>query len=145
MRTGLEFSENAQSDVDSGSLDTRLAQLLVLLGQRHHVHVTMIRTGHPMGPVSPGGRENDHWYFRAADIDIIDGIPLATDPVAMGTLNVGHLLMGLSGPIRLTRVMGPGLWHEALGAGDRTGFRNEPFANRIHHDHLDLGYALVSQ
>lgn len=145
MQTGLDFSENAQSDMDSGSLDPRLAQLLALLGQRHHLHVTMIRTGHLMGPISPGGRENDHWYFRAADIDVVDGIAVVIDPAAIGTLKLGHLLMGLSGPVRPTRVMGPGQWHDALGAGDRTGFRDEPFANRIHHDHLHLGFAPVSR
>ena len=30
-------------------------------------------------------------------------------------------------------------WHQALGDGDRSGFGDDYFANRIHADHLQLG------
>jgi len=36
--------------------------------------------------------------------------------------------------------MGPVEWHAALGPGDRTGFRNDRFANSVHHDHLHIGF-----
>jgi len=47
--------------------------------------------------------------------------------------------MSLEGDQRAARVMGPAAWHRALGAGDRTGFRDDDFANQIHADHLHIG------
>lgn len=138
--TNLEASDTALADLASGRVDDRLIGVLMNLSQHHRVHVTMIKTGHPMGPYSPAGRENDHFFYRAADVAAIDGTPIETDPVADGAVAVGNMLIQLHGVGRPARVMGPAAWHAALGDGDRTGFRNDDFANAIHHDHLHIGF-----
>lgn len=136
----LDLSDVAQADWDSGLVDGRLVKLLVRLAHEYEVRVRLIKTGHPMGPRSPAGRENDHFFCRAADIDAVNGLPVEAAPASPALVAVGHLLMGLTSPLRPARVMGPADWHTALGEGDRSGFRTDTFANDVHHDHLHVGY-----
>ncbi len=136
----LEASNAARADLVSGRVDTRLVLLLSRLTQHHQIGVATIKTGHPMGPRSPAGRENDHYFYRAADITEVDGHPVGSDPTSDGIVNVGRMLMELRGDARPARVMGPVEWQGALGSGDRTGFRDDEFANEIHRDHVHLGF-----
>ena len=136
----LAISDAARADLASGRVDQRLVSLLSRLTQHHEIRVTTIKTGHPMGYRSPGGRENDHYFYRAADITDVDGSPLESEPASDGAVAVGRLLMELTGDARPARVMGPVEWHDALGSGDRTGFRDDDFANEIHRDHLHIGF-----
>lgn len=136
----LEASDVARADLESGQVDSRLVSLLARLTERHRIRVTTIKTGHPMGPRSPGGRENDHYFYRAADITAIDGCPVESDPISASLLQVGRTLMELRGAARPERVMGPAEWQRALGSGDRTGFREDEFAAAIHRDHLHVGF-----
>lgn len=135
----LSAPEPVRLDLASGRVDPRLLALLSSLLQRHALELSVIKTGHPMGPMSPAGRENDHLFFRAADIVAVDGLAIATSPVAEGVVDVGRYLMSVRGDARASRVMGPQEWLAALGAGDRSGFRDD-FATRIHSDHLHIGF-----
>jgi hypothetical protein len=133
-------SELARVDLASGLGDVRLVELLALLASERHVGVRLIKTGHPMGPRSPAGRENDHYFYRAADIDSVNGVPVVAAPASEGLVAIAGLLMGLSMPLRPVGVMGPVGWHRALPDGDRSGFRDDAIANKVHNDHLHLGY-----
>ena len=141
LRSGnLKASDAARADLESGRVDGRLVSLLLRLTGQHLIAVSTIKTGHPMGPRSPVGRENDHYFYRAVDITEVDGCSVESDPIGVGILGIGRTLMGLRGDARPARVMGPAAWHRALGSGDRTGFRSDEFANSIHGDHLHIGF-----
>lgn len=127
-------------DIGSGCLDERLVAVLAALTEHHVVRVSVIKTGHRMGSHSPAGRENDHFFYRAADITAVDSVEIATDPDAAAVVEVGRYLMSLQGNARPARVMGPAAWLAALGDGDRRGFREDEFATSIHADHLHIGF-----
>jgi hypothetical protein len=136
----LEATADATRDLMSGHVDARILALLDMLTDRFDIRVTMIKTGHPLGASTPGGRENDHFFYRAFDIDAVDGVPLGEQPDAPSVVAVGELLMALTGDERPARVLGPAAWLAALGPGDRTGFRDDAFATGIHADHLHIGF-----
>ncbi|GAA0498584.1 hypothetical protein Ade02nite_91840 [Paractinoplanes deccanensis] len=135
----LLLSEAARQDLIDGQLDHRLRDILELLVEHHQISVRLIKTGHPLGPVTPGGRRNDHYFHEAADLDMIDGLTVRDHNTAGPLISVGHLLMSLPTARRARVVMGPAAWHQALGEGNRTGFRDEDAANSRHADHLHIG------
>lgn len=137
----LDASEAAYADLASGLVDPRLVEVLAGMLARHRLRIEMIKTGHPLGPHSRAGVENSHYFYRAADIYAVDGQRVSQRPVPAAVIDAGHWLMALPPRKRLSTVMGPASWHAALGPGDRTGFRDDDFANRVHHDHLHLGMA----
>jgi len=136
----LELSRGARSDLESGEVDRRLVAALHAFVRRHGIEVRTIRTGHPMGPVSPGGVVNDHYYYRAADIYRVDGKPVAGNETAPALLDVGGILRELPPRARPDLIMGPALWQEALACPQSAGFVNDGFHNEIHADHLPLGF-----
>lgn len=134
----LQLTVDARADLESGLVDERLVHILRSLLDRHRLSVRLIKTGHPMGPTSPAGVPNAHYDFRAMDIDAVDGLRVADNPTAPALISVGRILMRLRGAARPTSVMGPAPWHEALGPGDRVGFRRDDYATGVHHDHLHI-------
>ena len=136
----LEAGAAVRADLRSGKVDARLVELLASLLERHSLAISMIKSGHPMGPTSPAGRENDHFFFRAADIVGVDGVLFADDPVSPGAIALGRHLLRLEGDRRPARVMGPAAWLASLGDGDRAGFRDDEFATEIHRDHVHIGF-----
>lgn len=139
----LEASERARADLASGRVDRRVVSLLANLTSVFRIRVSVIKTGHPMGPLSPAGRENDHYFFRAFDITDVDGAAIAEAPTAPATVSLGNHLIGLDGDARPTRVMGPAAWLDALERGDRAGFRDDAHATAIHADHVHIGFAAM--
>ncbi|MFC7621631.1 NUDIX hydrolase [Microlunatus sp. GCM10028923] len=130
----------ALADLASPKVDARLRRLVEVLLRDHVLDVRTVRTGHPMGPVTPGGRDNDHYFYRAVDLVAVDGRPVAGRPIPEPVVSLGRTLLTLPTELRPTSVLGPAEWHAALGGGRRTGFRDEPAVNARHHDHLHLGY-----
>jgi hypothetical protein len=135
----LSLSDHAFRDLAGGRVGAKLLTILATLLSSHSISVRLIKSGHPMGPVSPAGRRNDHYFYGALDIDAVDDLPVDGNGSAAGLVDVGHLLMGLAPERRANLVMGPAEWHQALGGGDTTGFRDDSFANAIHSDHLHIG------
>lgn len=136
----VELSDAARTDVASGLVHAPLVWLLLHLAEEHRIRISLIKTAHPLGPRTPGGKENDHFFYRAVDITHVDGPAVLNQPTAAGLVAIGRLLIAAELPMRPARVMGPEPWQRALGPGDRTGFRSDEFANRIHADHLHLGF-----
>lgn len=137
----LTGTPEALADLASAEVDPRLRRLVEVLLRDHVLNVRRVRTGHPLGPVTPGGRDNDHYFYRAVDLAAVDGHPVVARPIAEPVVALGRTLLTLPAALRPTSVLGPGEWHAALGGGRRTGFRDEPVANARHHDHLHLGFA----
>ncbi|GAB3749240.1 NUDIX hydrolase [Microlunatus parietis] len=136
----LTGTPEALADLASAEVDPRLRRLVEVLLRDHVLDVRRVRTGHPMGPVTPGGRDNDHYFYRAVDLAAVDGRPVAGRPIAEPVVSLGRTLLTLPTELRPTSVLGPAEWHAALGGGQRTGFRDVPAVNARHHDHLHLGY-----
>lgn len=98
------------------------------------------RLAEMLSPVTPGGLENGHFYFRAVDIDAVGGEPVVRRPIPDPVIELGRTLLTLPAEVRPDSVLGPSKWHAALGGGSGTGFRDHPEVNARHHDHLHLGY-----
>jgi hypothetical protein len=139
LGVNLLLSEVAYRDVIADRLDPRLEDILDFLTRHHRISVRLIKTGHPLGPVTPGGRRNDHYFYAAADVDMVDGLAVLDHGAAGPLVAIGNLLMSLPAGRRARVVMGPGIWHRALGNGDRCGFRDEAGVNARHADHLHVG------
>jgi hypothetical protein len=135
----LRASPEALGDLESGEVASRLTRILERLLAEHEVSIKCIKTGHPKGRITESGKENDHFSFRALDIDAIDGVPVRENETSTGMIAVGQLLMGLSEKERATLVMGPKAWLDALGPGDRSGFRDDRAATSRHGDHIHIG------
>lgn len=139
----LTGTPSALDDLASPEIDPRVTQLLAALSVDCELHVRLVKTGHPLGPVTPGGRENDHWFYRAVDIDMVDRILVVDEPDGEAMLALGRTLMTLAEPLRPRNILGPDAWHAALGGGGVTGFRDEPAVNARHHDHVHLGFGAL--
>lgn len=63
----------------SGQVDARLLSTLDSLSACFSVKIHAIKTGHPMGPQSPAGVDNSHYYHRAADIVAVNSITVLTN------------------------------------------------------------------
>jgi hypothetical protein len=138
----LIASPDARSDLESDQASPALICLLASAVERFALEVRTIKTSHPMGPISPAGRLNSHYFYCAADIYAVDGQDVGARPIPKSIVRFGRWLMSLDEALRPSTVMGPGAWHAALGPGDRRAFRDDSFANKIHHDHLHLGVDL---
>jgi hypothetical protein len=68
----IAFAPAAADDISHGVADQRLIALLAWVAQRHHVVVTIIRTGHAKF-VGGTRKVSNHWYGRAATISEVDG------------------------------------------------------------------------
>ena len=134
-------SAHARCDLESGLVDARLVETLLALVRAHRISVSLIKTGHPMGAVTPSGRPNDHFYYRATDVTAVDGRDIGDDPIAAAAIDVGRILHALPIETRPDRIMGPDAWQRALGYSREDGFISDPFHNEIHADHLHLGFS----
>jgi hypothetical protein len=136
----FEASLSARADIESRLVDDRLIATLFALTNAHCIAVSTVKTGHPMGPTTPGGFSNSHYYYRAVDIVAVDGKPIAGHATDPAILDVGRILRHLPPQERPDHIYGPAEWHAALGYSSRSGFRSDPFHDKIHADHLHLSF-----
>ena len=108
----IAFAPAAADDISHGVADQRLVSLLAWIAQRHHIVVTIIRTGHAKY-VGGTHKVSNHWYGRAATISEVDG-----EAVTAGSHAVGKC-SGTSCRRRLRRDP-PGRDRLALGEPRRT-------------------------
>jgi hypothetical protein len=81
----LAFAPAAADDIAHGIADRRLVALLGWIAQRHHIVVSVIRTGHPRF-VAGTHKISNHWYGRAASITEVDGEAVARGSRAAAAL-----------------------------------------------------------
>lgn len=135
-------SLQAHADLASGNTDPRLVSVLLTLASAHEIAVSTIKTGHPLGPKTPGGLVNSHYYYRAVDIVAIDEKTIVGHETDPSVVDIGRILRRLSPQARPDHIFGPGAWHAVLGYPSTAGFRNDPFHNLTHTDHLHLSFEL---
>jgi len=68
----VAFAPAAADDLAHGVADRRLVALLGWVAARHHIVVSVIKTGHARY-VSGTRKVSNHWYGRAASISEVDG------------------------------------------------------------------------
>jgi hypothetical protein len=81
----LSFAPAAADDIAHGVADRRLVALLGWIALRHHIVVSVIRTGHSRY-VAGTHKVSNHWYGRAATISEVDGEPVAPGSRAAAAL-----------------------------------------------------------
>jgi len=136
-----QFSASAQQDVESGLVDARLLAALDELSHHVSLDITVIKTGHPMGSLSPAGVANSHFFYRAADIVAVNGLPVVGNENSDALVRFGVALRNLPDDIRPDRIYGPQTWHEAIGFFPHFGFSSDPYHNAVHTDHIHVSYA----
>ena len=151
----FEASQDAIDDLNAGIVDERLIAALQAICEEHTIYVPWFKTGHFLAPGVPEGPEippeysgtaagapNTHYFGRAADIDVIDGINLregghGLDPAV---LDVGRILAGLSPQARPDVIIGPADWTYELGYPRESGWILDADQLAYHEDHLHFGY-----
>jgi hypothetical protein len=81
----IAFAPAAADDVAHGVADRRLVSLLDWIAERHHIVVTIIKTGHARY-VTGTHKVSNHWYGRAATISEVDGRAVAPGSAAAAAL-----------------------------------------------------------
>lgn len=114
-----QLSRNAELDIESGLVDTRLIAALDTLAANVSLEIAVIKTGHPMGPTSPTGVMNNHFFCRAADIVAVNAIPVLGNEVSDELVRLGVALRNLPDDIWPDRIYGPRQWHDVIGYAPR--------------------------
>ncbi len=100
----IAFSPAAADDIAHHVADQRLISLLAWIAQRHHIVVTIIKTGHAKH-VAGTHKISNHWYGRAATISEVDGEPVGPGSHAAATL--WDELQTAPAPLRPTEIGAP--------------------------------------
>jgi hypothetical protein len=120
---------DGRGDLAAGRVDPRVIAVLLALARDHTITVTSLVTGHPRCAVNgqPDGPDcavSNHYDGRAADIAVLDGIPISADHPEVVT--VIDQLAEIEGPPRPDEIGGP------VDTGQRGVFTNSSHANHIH-------------
>lgn len=116
-------------DLRNGRIDPRVTASLAWLAQRHTLRVSALECDHSTLTVE--GRTSNHSAGRAADVDMVDGVPChgtASEPCGRAVLE----LAGVQGPMRSTELI---YCFDPDGPADPRGF-----ARSDHCGHLHLGF-----
>lgn len=120
----VTLSPQARGDLEAGVVDGRLVALLTWVSQRHTITISVFKTGHHKY-VKGTDRVSNHHYGRAADIPVVDGVPVSTTSLPARHL-VGEIA-ALSGPMRPDE-----LGHPFGSIGFPGGFTDTDHARHIH-------------
>jgi len=125
-RIGLR--PEARGDVAAGLIDPRVLQVLLFLAERHDLNsVGPLMTGHSYY-VRGTTRPSNHAFGRAADISVIDGMPVSiANPAALDAM---EMVLSLPLPLLPDELGGPWLlYHPAVR-----------IFTRDHGDHIHVGW-----
>ncbi|MFL6273024.1 MAG: hypothetical protein ACJ75A_23370, partial [Actinomycetes bacterium] len=111
-----------------GKLDLRVQSLLAVLADRYTIRLSCLRSGHSRF-VKGTTRVSNHTVWRAVDIDVVNGQPVAATSSAARNLVVW--LDGLQGPLRPSEIGSP------FNIGRRPYFSDEG-----HQGHVHVGYGV---
>jgi hypothetical protein len=111
-------------DLASGKLDLRVQSLLAVLADRYTIRLSCLRSGHSRF-VKGTTRVSNHTVWRAVDIDVVNGQPVAATSSAARNLVVW--LDGLQGPLRPSEIGSP------FNIGRRPYFSDEGHQGHVHH------------
>lgn len=123
----VSLSANARADLEAAIVDDRLVRLLGWIAKRHSISVGVFKTGHHKY-VRGTDRVSNHYYGRAADITVVDGVSVnnASLPAGQVVLDIAVL----EGSLRPDEV-----GHPFQGIRFAGGF-----ADADHSGHIHLGF-----
>jgi hypothetical protein len=121
--------ESQRQDILSGRLDPRLLNLLAIITQSHRITLTSVQTDHSMNTAS--GNISNHYYGRAIDIAVVDGVSCTNTAVGAPCDELGRALTLLPLDQRPT---------ELIYCHDLDGPAGPAFAMADHCDHIHAGY-----
>jgi uncharacterized protein YkwD len=137
-------SPSAVSDLKSGVVDERIVAVLSRIVRDHSIYVSVFKTGHPYGMTLPselGGGPNSHGSGLAADISMVDGVPVVGQQSSDALLDIGRMLLEIPAEERPDEVIGPPEWTAQLGVSREDGFITDPGFTNSHADHLHIAYS----
>jgi len=130
----IVLDDRNRRDIVHPSMDPRVLAIMEAIAAQHSFAVSVIKEGHYMcigggdGPCGPRGVSN-HWYYRAVDIYMLDGVNVST--ANQDARRLVHWLHDLTGPLRPDEVGGP-----------FTDLTASPgwFSDANHQRHLHIGW-----
>jgi hypothetical protein len=143
----FDGNPGVMSDLKTGEVDPRLVATLEAIVAEHRIFVSTVKSDHPMGPYvdgdygSAGGAVNTHYFYRAADIAMVDGVSVAESQTSESTLDVGRILAGLPPESRPDEIVGPTDWTSTLGYSRDQGFVSDYSLTSRHENHIHAGFA----
>lgn len=123
----VSLSVNARADLEAGIVDERIVSLLVWMAERHTITVGVFKTGHHKY-VRGSERVSNHYYGRAADIGIVDGMAVSRSNASARTI-----VLDLTGIESLLRP--PEVGHPFGDISFPGGFTDDD-----HLGHIHIGY-----
>lgn len=124
--------QGGRDDLAAGGIDPRVIDVLLALATDHTIVVTSLVTGHPRcavngQPRGPNCAVSNHYLGRAADIAVLDSIPIsARHPEVVAMMDQ---LAAIAGPLRPDEIGGP------VDTG-----QSGVFTNTFHADHIHFGW-----
>jgi hypothetical protein len=115
----------AQADVQSGAIDSRVIAVLLDESQRYTLGISVMKTGH--SEYTTSGYVSNHYYGRAVDVAIVNGVPVSPSNSAAHDLVLS--LDQLPPEIRPDEIGSPWL---PPGPGY--------FTNAEHQNHVHIGF-----
>lgn len=124
----IDLPDSARWDIEAGTVDDRVLQLLLDLGAEHQIGVVTLASGHPYNVFASQSVSN-HTRGRAVDIWSVDGqaVLLQRDP---------------AGPLQalVTRLLAESGLTEVGSPWDLDPVGGPSFTDTVHQDHLHLGF-----
>jgi len=122
------LNPTAANDIQSGTIDGRVINLLALLTQRYSLLVSSLRSDHDM--LTTSGNVSNHYYGRAFDIASVNGVPCTDMSATSPCSEVGRILAGLPEGAKPTELI---YGYDLDGPGPA-------FAMADHADHIHAGF-----
>ena len=102
-------------DLETGAIDPRIVGLIGAITQTHTITISALRSDHSM--YASSGNVSNHYYGRAMDIAVVDGVPCTDVAPDAPCGRLGETLAHLTGPSHPTELIycfdldgpGPGL------------------------------------
>lgn len=126
--SAIELPASARWDIEAGTVDDRVLEVLNRVASAAPVGVTTFKTGHPVN-VFGASFVSNHTEGRAVDIWAFDGQPVLLQRAAGSALQ--ELVRDLVADGAVTELGAP--W-------DVDGPGGPSFANTVHQDHLHLAF-----
>ena len=118
----------AQSDLQNGLIDARIEHLLAILTQKYTLEISALRSDHSM--MTASGNVSNHYYGRAMDIAVVNGVSCTDMSSTSPCSEVGRLLTLLPDGVKPTELI---YGYDLDGPGPA-------FALPDHRNHIHAGF-----
>ena len=115
-------------DLDTGAIDPRIVGLIGAITQTHTITISALRSDHSM--LASSGNVSNHYYGRAMDIAVVDGVPCTNVSPKAPCGQLGETLAHLTGISHPTELI---YCYDLDGPGPA-------WAQADHCDHVHAGF-----